>query len=209
MENKATQKWASIVGGIIGIALGVLVIVLAVTQPTTVDRIVSIILAICLFIGAAALILVSYLKAPTKRLFSSILLYASAMIAIGVFLCVYQLFIGEFIKIVLGVFCIAIGSCGIISGAIAIKTKALKTGWIVLVFILAAALLALGIVILVVNSEGFRTVIYCILGGLFALSGLIGLIIGIKNAVKEKKENKKDAKAVEEKKEEPKEEEKK
>jgi len=174
MEISKQKKLACFISGILSIVIGVLIIVLACLQPQTVDRIISIIIAVCLFLGAFGLILFTYVSAGRARI-SGTLVTASIMIAVGVFLCVCQTFIGEFIKIVLGVFLCAIGGLCAVNGSICLARKEPKK-FAILYYVSAVVALALGIVILVVNTDGFRIVIYCILGGLMALSGLAAII---------------------------------
>lgn len=173
MKKFLEKKWLALAYGFLVIAVGVLTVVYAIVDPDVVTTVLSISIAVSLFILGAANITLA-LVAHTNEFFQKTLLVGSGAIAVGVLLCVNRLLIGEFIALLLGVFFIAFAVVALIKFILFIVYRQ-SVSWIVLygVFVLVAA--AAGILILCFQQES-NQVIYVIIGAAIAIAGVVEII---------------------------------
>ena len=124
MKKFLEKKWLALAYGFLVIAVGALTIAYAIIDPSVVTTVMSISIAVSLFILGAANIALA-LVAHTTEFFQKSLLVGSATIAVGVLLCVNRTLIGEFIALLLGVFFIAFAVVALI---IILQIKRKKQG---------------------------------------------------------------------------------
>lgn len=184
MKKFLEKKWLALAYGFLVIAVGALTIAYAIIDPSVVTTVMSISIAVSLFILGAANIALA-LVAHTTEFFQKSLLVGSATIAVGVLLCVNRTLIGEFIALLLGVFFIAFAVVALIKFILFIVYKENIT-WIVLyaIFMLVAA--AAGILILCFKQES-NQVIYVIIGSAIALAGLFEIVASARAIIVGKK----------------------
>lgn len=173
MKKFLEKKWLALAYGFLVIAVGVLTVVYAIVDPTVVTEVLSISIAVSLFILGAASIALA-LVAHTTEFFQKILLVGSAAIAVGVLFCVNRTLIGEFIALLLGVFFISFAVVALIKFILFIVYKQ-SVSWIILYGIFMAVAAAAGILILCFQQES-NQVIYVIIGSAIALAGLFEII---------------------------------
>ena len=173
MKKFFEKKWLTLAYGFLVIAVGVLTVVYAIVDPTVVTTVLSISIAVSLFIIGAANIALA-LVAHTSEFFQKILLVGSAAIAAGVLFCVNRTLIGEFIALLLGVFFIAFATVALIKFILFIVYKE-KLTWIILYGVFVAVAAAAGILILCFQQES-NQVIYVIIGSAIAITGIFEII---------------------------------
>lgn len=173
MKKFLEKKWLALAYGFLVIAVGVLTVVYAIVDPTVVTTVLSISIAVSLFILGAANIALA-LVAHTNEFFQKTLLVGSAAIAAGVLFCVNRTLIGEFIALLLGVFFISFAVVALIKFILFIVYKQ-SVSWIILYGIFMAVAAAAGILILCFQQES-NQVIYVIIGSAIALAGLFEII---------------------------------
>ena len=175
--------------GIISILLlfgGALIVAFAVSgKQNVLQDGLNIIVAIILFIFGGFAIL-STLIFEQDKAFTNGLLYGSACIAMGVFLCMHEFILLNYLVYLLAIFFIVIGGVELIRGVILIITKFPKIWLIVITFIVAAIFIAGGILAIIYREN--VTVVFCIIAGvlLFA-AGAFELIFGIKGLIEQAK----------------------
>ena len=122
MKKFLEKKWLTLAYGFLLIAVGVLTVVYAIINPDVVTKVLSISIAVSLFLIGSANIALA-LVAHTSDFFNSTLLTGSAAIAVGVLFCINTLLIGEFIAYLLGVFFIAFAVVALIKFVLFIVYK--------------------------------------------------------------------------------------
>lgn len=173
MKKFFEKKWLTLAYGFLVIAVGVLTVVYAIVDPTVVTEVLSISIAVSLFILGAASIALA-LVAHTTEFFQKILLVGSAAIAVGVLFCFKRTLIGEFISLLLGVFFISFAVVALVKFILFIVYKQ-SISWIILYGIFMAVAAAVGILILCFQQES-NQVIYVIIGSAIALAGLFEIV---------------------------------
>lgn len=186
--------WLQLILSILLLFGGALIIVFAILNKQNVlEEGLNIIAAVILFLFGLFAILASFLF-ETNKMFTNSLLYGSACIALGIFLCLGKLVLLEYLVYLLAIFFIVIGVLEVIKGIILIVKKDKKLPVIIVAFILASIFIAGGILAIIFNTE--VRIVFCIVAGvlLFA-AGVYLLFVGIKtlaeqNKAKEKKPRK-------------------
>lgn len=138
----------------------------------------NIIAAVILFLFGTFAILATLVFEQTK-VFTNGLLYGSACIALGVFLCMREFVLLNYLVILLAIFFIVIGGVELIKGIIFIAKKKKDVPQIVIAFVTAAIFIAGGILALIFRDK--VRIAFCIVAGvlLFA-AGVWELFLGIK-----------------------------
>lgn len=168
--------WMQIVLGVLLLAVGVTTIVLAFVNGSIIDRTLSIIIAVALFIFAAIMFF-SSLFADSKAIFSIALIYGALFVALGVVLLVHPYLISTIFVTMLAVFIIAYGAVLLIKGGTLIYFRALWY-WIAILFLLGTIGIVGGILALCYPGVAF-TVTFVILGVGLAALGVYEIIMAI------------------------------
>lgn len=199
--------WLQLILSILLLFGGALIIAFAATNKQNIlEDALNIIAAVILFLFGLFAILTSFLFEPNK-LFTNGLLYGSICIALGVFLCVRELVLLNYLVLLLGVFFIVAGTVELINGIIFIAKKEKNVAFIIISF--AAAVLFITGGILAIIYRGNVKIAFCIIAGalLFA-AGVYELIFGIREMIEQNKnKEKKPARRAKKKEPEPKKEE--
>lgn len=138
----------------------------------------NIIAAVILFLFGTFAILAT-LVFEQGKMFTNGLLYGSACIALGVFLCMREFVLLNYLVVLLAIFFIVIGGVELIKGIIFIAKKDKNVPQIVIAFVIAAIFIAGGILALIFRDK--VRIAFCIVGGvlLFA-AGVWELFLGIR-----------------------------
>lgn len=198
--------WLKLVLSVLLLFAGTLIIVFVATRNVgTLQNGLDIIAATILFLFGAFAIL-SALFFESNKAVTNGLLYGSACIALGVFLCTDKFTLLPYMVLLLSIFFIVVGAVEIIKGIFMCAQKYKNTLVIVLTFVCGALFIAGGI--LALNNQGNATDALCIAAGaLLILSGIYQMVTGIRAmAVKQhvsravsknsKKENKTEVKEI-------------
>ena len=180
--------WLQLILSILLIFGGALVVVFAVLgKQNILEDGLNIIVAVILFIFGLFAIVASF-AFESERIFTNGLLYGSACIALGVFLCIKELVLLNYLVMLLAIFFIVIGAVEIFKGVILIiKKKAIVA--IVITFVIAVLFIAGGILALIFRND--VKLAFCIIAGaLLFLAGVFLLITGIAALMKQGKEKK-------------------
>lgn len=184
MNKLQKNKWMAIVYGALLVAVGSLTIAFAIRDTELVDKVISISLAIGLFI--VGLLNIGYaLIAHTDEFFTASLLLGSLAIAFGVVLLVDVYLIGSFIVYLLGTLLIALGVVCLAKGLLFIIFKQ-RIGWIIVHFAFATVAIALGIVVLCFRNES-KMLLYVFIGVVIILAGIVEIIFAVRNYISNKK----------------------
>ena len=182
--------WLQLILSILLLFGGALIIAFAAAnKPNILEDALNIIAAVILFLFGLFAILTSFLFEPNK-LFTNGLLYGSISIALGVFLCVRELVLLNYLVLLLGVFFIVAGTVELVNGVIFIAKKEKKVLYIVIAFVAAVLFITGGILAIV--YRGNVKIAFCIIAGvlLFA-AGVYELIFGIREMVEQNKNKEK------------------
>ena len=170
--------WLQLILSILLLFGGALIVVFAVMgKQNILEDGLNIIVAVILFLFGLFAIIASF-AFESDRVFTNGLLYGSACIAMGVFLCIKELVLLNYLVMLLAVFFIVIGAVEIIKGIILICTKYKVIAAIVITFVVGAIFLAGGILALIFRND--VKLAFCIVAGiLLFLAGVYLLITGI------------------------------
>lgn len=181
--------WLQLILALLLIFGGTLIVVFAITgKQNILEDGLNIIAAVILFIFGAFAILASF-AFESDKVFTNGLLYGSACIALGVFLCIRELILLNYLVMLLAIFFIVIGSVELIKGVILIakKVNVIAT---VITFIIAALFIAGGVLALIYRGD--IKLAFCIIaGGLLFIAGVALLILGIRLMVEQGKNKEK------------------
>ena len=203
--------WLQFILSVLLLFAGALIIAFAIKdgeEGTILIKGLNIIVAIILYLFGLFAIVASFAFEPNKVITNGII-YGSASIAMGVFLCTDKLIILDYLVYLLAIFFIVIGAIEIIKALILLIKKAEKLFILVISLIIGALFIAGGI-LSIIFSDKVR-IVFCyiaavllILIGLYLLvTGVIYLIGGIKGnkgnkPAKKEKETKNKEKPVDE-----------
>ena len=138
----------------------------------------NIIAAVTLFLFGLFAILTAFIFEPSKPLTNG-LLYGSACIAVGVFLCIRDIYLLDYLVLLLAIFFIVIGSVELIKGIFMVINKYKNNTVIIIAFVAALAFITVGILALIFKSE--MVTAFCIIAGvLLFVAGVYELVFGIK-----------------------------
>ena len=196
--------WLQLILAILLLFGGTLIIVFAATGKVSILKdALNIISAVILFLFGAFAILASFLFEPNK-IFTNGLLYGSASIALGIFLCTGKFTMIDYLVYILAIFFIVAGSIELIKGVVLAVNKDKRTAYLVATFLVAVIFITGGILALVFADVNEKvSVVFCVLAGvlLFA-AGVFELVMGVKSMINarnkgEKKSTKKEKKSEE------------
>ena len=170
--------WLQLILSILLLFGGALIVVFAALgKQNILEDGLNIIVAVILFLFGLFAIIASF-AFESDRVFTNGLLYGSACIALGVFLCLKELVLLNYLVMLLAVFFIVIGAVEIIKGIILVCTKYKVIVGIVITFVIGALFLAGGILALIFRDD--IKLAFCIVAGiLIFLAGVYLLIFGI------------------------------
>ena len=184
MNKLVKNKWMIVVYGILLLVGGVLTMVFAITNVGVINRVLSISLAIALFIVGLLNILTALVH-KTSEFFTPSLLLGSMAIAMGVVFLINQYLLGFFILYFIAALALAMGAVSIVKFILFAKFKQ-KGSWIAFYVVLAAVCITLGILIFIYQHRA-EQVLYCVVGAVLLLTGVVEVIYGIKAMNKEAK----------------------
>ena len=201
--------WLQFILSVLLLFAGALIIAFAIKdgeEGTILVKGLNIIVAIILYIFGLFAIVASFAFEPNKVITNGII-YGSASIAMGVFLCTDRLIILDYLVYLLAIFFIVIGAIEIIKALILLIKKAERLFILIISLIIGAIFIAGGI-LSIIFSDKVRIVfcyiaaVFLILIGVYLLvTGVMYLIGGIKakeKPAKKEKENKANEKPVDE-----------
>ena len=153
--------------------------------PIIISKGLNIIFAIILFLFGLFSIVASFAFEP-NRVITNGIVYGSASIALGIFLCTDRFLILDYLVYLLAIFFIVVGAIEIIKAIILLVKKAEKLAILIISIVLGALFIAGGILSLVFADK--VGIVYCfiaavllIIVGLYLLvTGVITVIGGIK-----------------------------
>lgn len=199
--------WLQLILSILLLFGGALIIAFAATNKQNIlEDALNIIAAVILFLFGLFAILTSFIF-ESNKLFTNGLLYGSACIALGVFLCTRELVLLNYLVYLLAIFFIVVGAIELVNGILLIAKKEKRILFIILSFVAAALFITGGILAIVYRSN--VKIAFCIIAGaLLFVAGVYELIFGIREMIEQNKNKgeRKPAKKAK-KKEEPKKEE--
>ena len=186
--------WLQLILSILLLFGGALIIVFAVLgKQNILEDGLNIIVAVILFLFGLFAIIASF-AFESNRVFTNGLLYGSACIALGVFLCMKELVLLNYLVILLAIFFIVIGAIEIIKGIILIVTK-YKVLVAIVVTIAVGVLFLVGGILALIYRNDVKLAFCIIAGALLFLAGVYLLIVGIGALMKQGKEKRQVKKA--------------
>ncbi len=198
-ENKKKflqNTWFNIILGILLVVAGIIVIVISINNPENISQFIAIVMACALFLMGAIALGMSLVLYHGVKIHAAVI-YGSALIGAGVVLILLRNEIIVQIVNFVAVFLISFGAAELVNAIIMTAQKKLnniKPIWIVLFYLLAAATIALGTVVLVFNlnnTADFQKVLYVIVGVCIIVSGLLEVVAEcLKVRAKHKEEDK-------------------
>ena len=213
--------WLQLILSILLLFGGAVIIAFAINNNTEVlENALNIVVAVILFLFGLFAILTAFVF-ETKKYITASLLYGSASIALGVFLCTKQLMLLEYLIYLIAIFLIVVGAVQLLKAILlTIRKEKDKLALIIITYILAVLFIAAGILAIVFRGnvkDVLNIVASIIVGVLLLLAGGWELYLGIKAIinrnkngapkVKDNKKNKKEEPVNEAQPEEPKQEE--
>ena len=176
--------WLQLILSILLLFGGTLVIVFAVKDETVLKQALNIIVAVIMFIFGGFAILTTFLF-ERKSAISYALIYGSAAIALGVFLCINNekgLYILDYLVYMLSIFFIVIGAIELIK-AIVMTVKVKPAVWVLILAYLFSVVFIAGGILSLVFADKVQTVFCFIAGALLFLLGVYELVEGVKEMI--------------------------
>ena len=178
--------WLQLILSILLLFGGTIIIVFAINgKENILADALNIVAAVILFLFGAFAILTSLIF-ESKNYVSNGLLYGSACIALGIFLCLKKLILLEYLVYLLAIFFIVIGTIELIKAIILTINKD-KLPAIIITYVVAAIFIAGGILALIFNND-IKTAFCIIAGVLLFAAGVFELVIGVKAMIDQSKE---------------------
>ena len=177
--------WLQLILSILLLFGGTIIIVFAANgKEDILADALNIVAAVIFFLFGAFAILASFVF-ESKRYFTNGLLYGSASIALGVFLCLKKLVLLEYLVYLLAIFFIVVGTIELIK-AVIITAKKEKLAAIIITYVVAAIFIAAGILAIIFNDK--VRIAFCIVAGILLFAaGVYELIIGVKTMIDQNK----------------------
>ena len=196
--------WLQLILSILLLFGGSVIIAFAINNNTEVlENALNIVVAVILFLFGFFAILTSFIF-ETKKYITISLIYGSASIALGVFLCTKQFMLLEYLIYLIAIFFIVVGAIELLKAILlTVKKEKDKLALIIITYILAVLFIAAGILAIIFRDnvkDVLNIVASVIVGVLLLVAGGYELVLGIKALISNKK---KANQVVEEKKEEP------
>ena len=176
--------WLQLILSILLLFGGAVIIAFAINNNTEVlENALNIVVAVILFLFGLFAILTAFFF-ETKKYITASLLYGSAAIALGVFLCTKQLMLLEYLIYLIAIFFIVVGAVQLLK-AILLTVGKHKDQLVLMIFtyIIAALFIAAGILAIVFRDNlrtGLNIAASIIVGVLLLLAGGWELYLGIK-----------------------------
>ena len=178
--------WLQLILSILLLFGGALIIVFEILgKPNILEDGLNIIAAVILFLFGLFAIIASF-AFETDSVFTNGLLYGSACIALGVFLCLRELVLLNYLVMLLAIFFIVVGGVELIKGIILAARKFKPVSAIIVTFIVAAIFVAGGILALIYRNE-VKSVFCIVAGVLLFIAGAYLLATGISAMVAQSK----------------------
>ena len=174
--------WLQLILSILLLFGGTLIIVFAATGKENILKdALNIISAVILFLFGAFAILAAFVFEPNK-IFTTGLLYGSASIALGIFLCTGKFAMIDYLVYILAIFFIVAGAIELVKGIILATQKEKKIGYMIITFVIAAIFITGGILALIFTEINEKvSVVFCVLAGaLLFVAGVYELVMGVK-----------------------------
>ena len=174
--------WLQLILSILLLFGGTLIIVFAFNDKENVLKLaLNVIAAVILFLFGGFAILTAFLF-ERKSTISYAIVYGSASIALGVFLCMNKLVLLEYLVYLLAIFFIVIGAIELIKSVImTIKVKP-QVYILVLAYTFSVLFIAGGILSLIFSDK--VQIVFCVIAGvLLFLLGVYELVEGIKEMI--------------------------
>ena len=158
---------------------GTLIIIFAATNKGNILQDgLDIIAATILFLFGLFAIISSFFFESNSAITNG-LLYGSACIALGIFLCTDKFHLLPYVVLLLSIFFVVIGSVELIKGILMIVQKFKNVTYIILTFVFAVLFITGGI--LAICNQGKATTALCIIGGILLVAcGAYQMVVGIK-----------------------------
>ena len=172
--------WLQFILSVLLLFAGALIIAFAIKDGNggnIIEKGLNIIVAVILFLFGLFAIVASFAFEPNKVVTNGIV-YGSASIALGVFLCTDRLVLLEYLVYLLAIFFIVVGAIEILKGIILLAKKVEKKLVVIISMILGAIFIAGGI-LSIIFSDKVRYVFIFIAAVIFIIIGLYLLITGI------------------------------
>ena len=206
--------WLQLILSILLLFGGSVIIAFAINNNTEVlENALNIVIAVILFLFGLFAILTAFIF-ETKKYVTLSLLYGSASIALGVFLCTKELVLLNYIIYLIAIFFIVVGAVELLKAIILTIKDRKQLTLIIVSYIIAVLFITAGILAIVFRKDvkDVLNIVTCILAGvLLFLAGAWELYLGIKalvaknkgGAPREKKKNKKNDVVAEQQPEQP------
>ena len=177
--------WLQLILSILLLFGGILIVVFAINNKDVLEDGLNIIAAVILFLFGAFAILASFIF-ERKSAITYGIVYGSASIAMGVFLCLQEFHLLDYLVYLLAIFFIVVGAIELVK-AIIMTIKVKPKVWIlILAYTISAIFIAGGILSLVFKSN--VEMAFCIIAGvLLFLLGIYELVDGVKEMIRQVK----------------------
>ena len=178
--------WLQLILSILLLFGGAIIIIFAINgKEENLADALNIVAAVIFFLFGAFAIIATFIFESRKYITNG-LLYGSASIAMGVFLCLKKLVLLDYLVYLLAIFFIVVGALELIK-AVIITARKDKLYAIILTYVVAAIFIAAGVLALIFNDK--VRIAFCIVAGvlLFA-AGVFELVFGVKTMISLNKE---------------------
>ena len=185
--------WLQLILSILLLFGGAIIIAFAINNNTEVlEYGLNIVVAVILFLFGLFAILTAFVF-ETKKYITASLLYGSASIALGVFLCTKQLMLLEYIIYLIAIFFIVVGAIQLLKAILlTVKKQKDQLALIIITYVLAVLFITAGILAIVFRGDlktGLNIAASVIVGVLLLVAGGYELYLGIKALAGKNKNN--------------------
>ena len=185
--------WLQLILSILLLFGGAVIVAFAINNNTEVlENALNIVIAVILFLFGLFAILTAFVF-ETKKYITASLLYGSASIALGVFLCTKQLMLLDYIIYLIAIFLIVVGAIQLFKAILlTVKKQKDQLALIIITYVLAVLFIAAGILAIVFRDNlktGLNIAASIIVGVLLLVAGGYELYLGIKAIVGKNKTN--------------------
>ena len=185
--------WLQLILSILLLFGGAVIIAFAINNNTDVlENALNIVVAVILFLFGIFAILTAFVF-ETKKYITASLLYGSASIALGVFLCTKQLMLLDYIIYLIAIFLIVVGTIQLFKAILlTVKKQKDQLALIIITYVLAVLFIAAGILAIIFRENlktGLNIAASIIVGVLLLVAGGYELYLGIKAIVGKNKTN--------------------
>ena len=179
--------WLQLILSILLLFGGAVIIAFAINNNTEVlEYGLNIVVAVILFLFGLFAILTSFIF-ETKKYITVSLLYGSASIALGVFLCTKQLMLLEYLIYLIAIFLIVVGAVQLLKAILlTVRKQKEQLALIIITYVLAVLFIVAGILAIVFRDNvrsALNIVASIIVGVLLLVAGGYELYLGIKAIV--------------------------